>query len=131
MVDGFRPCVRAASSSRIRRGVSRKTSSYVKQTGLIGTRLSFPPLFKIYTPQEAIRVGRLRPRATHRKRPRIEPPAPQSFPINLRCFFGQVWAGRINNRSSALGNPEVIDIHERIRDLTGSPRAHISTPQPR
>src|SRR3546814_10690115 len=83
MVDGFRPCVRAASSSRIRRGVSRKTSSYVKQTGLIGTRLSFPPLFKIYTRQEAIRVGRLRPRATHRKRPRIEPPAPQSFPINL------------------------------------------------
>src|SRR3546814_8129071 len=67
-VDGFRPCFRAASSSRIRRGVSRKTSSYVKQTGLIGTRLSFPPLFKIYTRQEAIRVGRLRPRATHRKR---------------------------------------------------------------
>src|SRR3546814_2199736 len=62
----------AASSSRIRRGVSRKTSSYVKQTGLIGTRLSFPPLFKIYTRQEAIRVGRLRPRATHRKRPRSE-----------------------------------------------------------
>src|SRR3546814_13043386 len=71
-VDGFRPCFRAASSSRIRRGVSRKTSSYVKQTGLIGTRLSFPPLFKIYTRQEAIRVGPLRPRAPHRKRPRNE-----------------------------------------------------------